>query len=276
MIKGELGKELIEFDGALPETFTLPDDRIPPPHWQSEYNDNRCMAYAAAGIMTVMARIFYGQELEFSIAYIFGKHRKETDRTGNGGMFTDALMPGLVNGGACLRESMPDIIDRTEAFDYVRAHPELDKEAQKYAGMFGGYINLKGQSKLQKFENIKKALVKYQLPVYGSISSQNHAVIFCGYDDKKGIIKYRNTNGFSQLFNLSYDDVKEAYLFVMADTLEKFKDISQKHWGRDAISYCLEKGYMSGTSEDTFEPDKPLSRAEICQVLKNYDERNEG
>lgn len=270
MIKGELDKTLLSLDIPLPDEFTLPDDRIPPPHNQN--GDNRCMAYAASGIMTVMSGIYFGKQLEFSEGYIYGRYRSDSDREGNGGMFESQLMPGIVNGGACLFESMPDIKDRTKAFDYVRAHPSLDEEARKYAVMFRGYINLKSTRKADTFENIKKALVKYRLPVWGSMNTKAHAVIFVGYDSKNRL-KYRDCNGFEQLFNLDYTKVKEAYLFVMEDK-KRFIDVPDYHWGKEAIEYCVGKGYLRGTSEDTFSPDKLLTRVELCQVLMNYDKNS--
>ena len=292
-IKGELSLDLLKEDIALPKEFILPDDRIPPAHNQN--GDDRCMAYAASGIMTVMARIYYetyvkpfinllkgdyaniwkrayDENFEFSEGYIYGKHRAESDSEGDGGgMFESQLMPGIVNRGACLFSSMPDIKDRSDAFDYVRAHSELDKEAVVFADMFEGYINIKAQNRDQKFEYLKKALYKYQMPVWISQSNKAHAIIACGWD-KKGNIKYRQTNGFDMLFNLNYDYLKGAYVFVMSNNppkLESFKDVNETHWAYEAINFMRNEGIMQGIGDNKFAPNKNLTRAEVAQFGYN-------
>lgn len=256
----------------LPYEYILPEDRIPPVHNQhSGTSDNRCAAYAMSGIMTSMAVKYFGEPLEFSEGYIYGKYRAETDRTGNGGMFESQIFPAICEGGACLFEDMPDIKDRTEAFDYVRSHPELDAKAKKYAEMFEGCINLKANRKVKTAENIKKALFITLNPVFCSASLlYNHAIIICGWKGEQ--LLYRDCDGTKHLKLLNYKDIKEAYGFIMAEKeTKKFIDVPDSHWGKDAINYCTEKGYMNGTGEDLFAPDKALTRAEIAQILYNYD-----
>ena len=265
----------LKFKGELPEEFTLPEDRIPPVHNQHiGTSDNRCAAYAMSGIMTSMAVKYYGKPLEFSEGYIYGKYRAETDRGGNGGMFESQLFPAICKGGSCLFEDMPDIKDRTEAFDYVREHTELDEIARKYAKMFEGCINLKTNNRAKTAENIKRALLVTGNPVFCSASLiYNHAIIICGWD-KDDYLLYRDCDGTKHLKYLNYKDIKEAYGFIMAEKeTKKFTDVPDNHWGKDAINYCVEKGYMKGIGEDLFAPDKALTRAEIAQILYNYDKR---
>lgn len=46
------------------------------------------------------------------------------------------------------------------------------------------------------------------------------------------------------------------------------KDI-ESHWGRAAIEYCLDGGYMKGTRPDTFLPNGSVTRGQVAQVLYN-------
>lgn len=267
-MKKELDKSYIDYNGEIPKKFTLPEDRIPPVHNQHiGTSDYRCMAYATTGIMRIMWRVYSGEDVDFSEAYVYGKYRRENNRIGRG-MFVSDLMPGVVNGGCVPQDAMPDIKKEAEGYDYVKAHPELDEIAKPYASMFEGYVSLKGRTKLETLENTKKALLQFQLPVYGEYVG--HAIIFVGWNEEK--LYYRDCDGTKSLKLLSYKDIKESYLFMMAEKeTKKFIDVPDYHWAKDAIEYCAEKGYMNGVDADSFDPNKPLTRAEIAQILYNYD-----
>ncbi len=48
-----------------------------------------------------------------------------------------------------------------------------------------------------------------------------------------------------------------------------FKDVGKNEWYYKAIQHAYNAGFMNGTGADTFEPDKPLTRAELAQALVN-------
>ena len=43
----------------------------------------------------------------------------------------------------------------------------------------------------------------------------------------------------------------------------------QGHWGKDAINYCLDRGYMKGVGNNMFQPNGSVTRAQVVQVLYN-------
>jgi len=49
----------------------------------------------------------------------------------------------------------------------------------------------------------------------------------------------------------------------------KFADVdtSEDSWYHEGVDYALEKGYMVGTSDTTFEPDTDVTRAQLVQIL---------
>lgn len=49
-----------------------------------------------------------------------------------------------------------------------------------------------------------------------------------------------------------------------------FKDVSKDHWAAWAISYSCKKGYFKGYEDNTFKPDRYITRAEISTVLCKY------
>ena len=42
------------------------------------------------------------------------------------------------------------------------------------------------------------------------------------------------------------------------------------HWAEDAIRRCVEKGLMRGYEDGTFQPDKPVTRAELATVMRRF------
>ncbi len=50
--------------------------------------------------------------------------------------------------------------------------------------------------------------------------------------------------------------------------LAAFTDI-EGHWGREAIAYCLDRGYMKGVHSHTFQPNGLVTRVQVVQVLYN-------
>ena len=50
-----------------------------------------------------------------------------------------------------------------------------------------------------------------------------------------------------------------------------FADVSGDAWYAGAVAYCQERGWMSGTSDDTFSPDGTMTRAMLATVLYRQD-----
>lgn len=55
-----------------------------------------------------------------------------------------------------------------------------------------------------------------------------------------------------------------------------FSDVSSNDWFYPCVEGCLEKGYMVGTSETTFSPYEPITRAMLVQVLYNISGEDTG
>ncbi len=57
------------------------------------------------------------------------------------------------------------------------------------------------------------------------------------------------------------------FAFVLTGCKKGFTDVPDDAWYANAVEYVKTEGLMSGTSEDTFEPDRPLTRAMMAAVL---------
>lgn len=56
--------------------------------------------------------------------------------------------------------------------------------------------------------------------------------------------------------------------FVVGTAKKEFIDVHPiEHWATEDIDYVYAKGLMMGTSEDTFEPDEPLTRGMAVTIL---------
>lgn len=51
----------------------------------------------------------------------------------------------------------------------------------------------------------------------------------------------------------------------------RFTDVPENHWAYESVEYAVDKGYFSGTSEDTFSPDTTMTRAMLWTVLARMD-----
>ena len=62
-------------------------------------------------------------------------------------------------------------------------------------------------------------------------------------------------------------DVTSAALTSETQPAAAFTDVPAGAWYAEAINYCQQHGIMSGTSETTFAPENPLTRAMLAAVL---------
>lgn len=56
----------------------------------------------------------------------------------------------------------------------------------------------------------------------------------------------------------------EAFSFTSTNN---FDDVSPEHWAQATISYAAQKGYIHGTSETTFEPERTVTGQEFAKML---------
>ncbi|VFB15696.1 Endo-1,4-beta-xylanase A precursor [Urinicoccus massiliensis] len=104
-------------------------------------------------------------------------------------------------------------------------------------------------------------------------------------DDAKDELKYSKRTERS--LERAYDKLNKAYkglkladklaqeaekinqdhkVLVRNSSYQNMTDI-KSHWARDFIKYCMDRGYLVGTSITNFSPDRPTTRAEFVTVL---------
>ena len=53
-------------------------------------------------------------------------------------------------------------------------------------------------------------------------------------------------------------------------TVTQFPDVKSSHWYYGAVAWAYGEGIVSGMNDGSFAPNKPLSRAELAVIMKNY------
>ena len=69
---------------------------------------------------------------------------------------------------------------------------------------------------------------------------------------------------------ISEDRVRE----IFKEELEKaYMDEKQYEWSKKAIAYVKDEGIMKGYEDGTFKPNKPVTRAEMAQIIYNINNK---
>ncbi len=87
-------------------------------------------------------------------------------------------------------------------------------------------------------------------------------------------------------YHISDDSGKVYYADTVIDTVGEvtlhaqktlpFTDVNKNAWYYESVAYCVDNGYMNGTSATTFAPTKVLTRAQFVQILYNIEGEPEG
>lgn len=201
------------------------------------------------------------------------------------GLYVSKAMELWTTIGTLPKTYFDKLCEMPEIKKAVESVPKLYDIASKYK--LSGYVTIPDYAKKEKRDlAIKDALMKYN---YGLVAVSNdyfsggsHCIMLTGWDDEKNRYLFKNSwgedygdNGFS---SIPKDEVNGAVYVPLLEPIElPFTDVPKDAWYYSAIKHVFFNGMMNGTSETTFEPEKPLTRAEVAtlinRVLKCMDER---
>ena len=263
----------------LPEEFTIPRDRIP--DCRDQQTTGQCVAFSTTNIMQILNEIETGKRERFSTTYVYGRHRDEHERN-LVGMYPEKVLSKMCKMGSVKESDLPVLLEVPEAYDYVQSHPELselDEEAETYK--IATYVGFTSADKDKKINDIKTALLTYELPLLGimDIPDGSHAISLIGWD-KTGFT-YMNSwgeeVGDKGICHVKYKFLRRAYLMIDATNVKEFPfvDVPSGHWAKHAIEHCYNAGLVNGMDEAHFCPDEPLTRAQLCQILYNTVKKSE-
>ena len=255
--------------------YIIPKSYIPHPFSQNIKDKNgklitsvgSCVACTFTKILEVINYIKTGAYIKLSKGYMYGRNNYP-DKKGQG-MDEEYTLNILLNRGTvpyslCKDyDEIPDIIKTLNKRADIQL---LDEEAKKYK--IQSWENISGSSNEEMFQNIKYYLQKYNIPLAGVIKKymgEKHSVVIVGYDENN--ILFHNHTGKSDIESLPYDRFSKAYYLDGGINNMKFTDVNESDWFYDVVKEVYDKGPMKGTSETQFEPNRPITRAEMAVLL---------
>lgn len=156
----------------------------------------------------------------------------------------------------CITSLLTDISDH-----YGESLVNLDRT--------GSYIDLNMGSQLRPVT----VDVKFEAAAYFCKSIQmykNAVMLACDYGSRYVEAKRQTSETSSALSFLAADKLKANDIQCHDSSLDQaglFSDVSQGSYYADAVLWAVREGITSGTSENTFSPDQPCTRAEAVTFL---------
>ena len=264
-------------DITFPEEYEIPRDGVV----KNQGSIGACAACAIAAI----AEAHWMSELddkneEVSEGFVYGALRRDSSKSP--GMTLSDAMDFWKSIGTIPKKYFDFLVEMPEIKNMIKQMPDLYDIAQKYK--LSGYVKINYAESNKRDKAIKEALMNYP---YGLLTSsynyfrEPHAIVLTGWNDKTGKYKFKNSWGTSYgdegYGEIPKDKIQAAYLPLFESIDLPFTDVSKDAWYYDAIKHIYFAGLMKGTSATTFEPDRPITRAEFAVMeyrnLKAQDKR---
>lgn len=254
----------------IPTEYILPDDRLP--KVRNQGNVGACMAFACVEILEVFNRIELNSDKTFSAGFFYGYNR--SDNSYDGGMYPSEALKCSMKTGSVPTSIFDELVEMPKMKRMVQDRKDLAEIAKKYR--IKGYSSIASPSQLKNRDKVRKALIQCQYPLLAISNSYFggcHAIIVIGYNEEGWIIQNSWGEGWGNngRDTIPYSSNGINHIYVLHDEVFEmnFIDVDKSKWYYDAIKETVFNGLMQGTGEDTFHPDKPLTRAEMAQICVN-------
>ncbi|MBQ7241549.1 MAG: CotH kinase family protein [Firmicutes bacterium] len=146
-----------------------------------------------------------------------------------------------------------------ELFKYGDFQKAITKEFNE---SFKKYAHELYDTKIDQMASDISASYKMNYTIW-NINSVNH------YVDNNGETMDDNVKFFKNFFKTRLDFMESTIGTANYPISTKFKDVSANSWYIDAVKLMSAKGYITGTSEDTFSPNVTMSKAMFAQIIWN-------
>lgn len=262
-----------EIKDTFPKTFQLKPLTI---------KDQGAWAACVGCAMATVLESHYGEE--FSEGWNYGKLRDQNETCS--GMIHSKAIEYLKEIGGIPKSKFDILTEMPEMKGICKKFPEFDVLAQQYK--ISGYVKLDaGDSRTGKLKDlqIKDALTKHKKPLF-AISPKafggSHAICIIGWDDDTNEYILQNSWGNSYGENgvgrVDKSEIRQVYVFLFEDITLPFTDVNKEDWFYNSVKQCYMAGLIKGKTENTFEPNLNITRAEACAMLdrlmQKIDEQN--
>lgn len=236
------------------------------PEVVNQKNYQCCVACVISEILSVM------NDDKYSISYIYGKHRNSDSQSP--GMLVESALKSMLSYGSIPYEMFPQLAEMPEVKQVVEQNPQWDEFAK--SSKLRGYCCIRWSNTDDKFENIKLALLNYQMPLL-AISKKgfgsSHCILIYGFEVKNNepYVLIQNSWGkeYGNGGRASVPLSKIDYAYILFDEKIElpFDDVSENDWYYKSVRNMFLQGYINGRSETEFCPNDTMTRAEVCVLL---------
>lgn len=247
-------------DIVIPEQFKT---SFQPPY-EKQISGN-CVAQSIANIMEVMYYHMVGRHEDFSVGFVYG-NRDEYEYQGSG-------MTGYL---AC-NHLVKDGDVKSEVFDNIGEAPSIIKKVNEFKEQFPNWKQLTYVPacyvRTKSADEVKKFILKYDIPVMAVVNTKHfwwsggfHAMALYGWNGDTAIMQNSWGKDKKPIVEVAFDDIEEFWL-ITPFQIEKFIDLDQTHWAFESIVKCVENRIIQGYPDNTFRPEKQMTRAEVVAVI---------
>ncbi len=245
----------------IPEKFTT---SFQPPY--AKQLCGNCVAQAIANIMEVMYYNITEMHEDFSVGFVYGNRTPEQPQG-----------EGMTGRFAC-NNLVKDGNVKSALFDNEGSAPSIIEAVNEFKEQFPNWKELSyiptSYVRTDDVTEIKKFIMKYNIPIMAvtdvadfSFGSGLHAMALYGWNGDTAIMQNSwGENHNRKIVELPFDKIKEFWL-ILPFEIANFKDISTEHWAYKSISNCVEKRLLLGYPDNTFAPNKSLTRAELATLI---------
>ena len=261
-------------DTAFPLEFEIPRENTGTDKDQGTVG--ACVAEVISQIAEELWKRQLGDQEEFSEGFIYAKFRSEGSKSY--GLNPSVAMKAWMDTGTLPKKHYDKLYEMPDMRTIIDKFPEFDEIAKRY--------RISGFVRLYKEAEIKDALMKN---LHGLVAisheyfDESHAIELTGWNDKTNCYKFKNSwgtdyrdNGYGEI---PKDEVDVIYLPILDDIKLPFTDVPEDSWYYKDIKNVYFNGMMKGTSDTTFEPDRPITRGEMAAIInrlqKNSDLNND-
>ena len=259
--------------------YKIPEERMPQVLDQGEVG--ACVANACCSVLSVLNYAETGHWVDFSTGWFYGHHRSAYS---NGyGMITGTAVDMCRKHGSVPETMFQEYEEMPEMKKLVAERPDLEAYAEPYR--IKSFVKINYADKNKRWEAVKEAFLTYELPLV--IDSSNyfgepHCVMAYGFTEngKKGRELYFQ-NSWGEGYkdggrsSIPFDEVDGIYLLLDETISLQFADVPEDIWYYKNVLHLYAAGLITGRDETHFDPDAPVSRAEVCAIVDRLMEKIE-
>lgn len=260
-------------DIEIPDKFTT---SFQPPY--AKQVSGNCVAQSIANIMEVMYYNVMDKHEDFSVGFVYG-NRNANEHQGEG-------MTGYL---AC-NHLVKDGNVKSSVFDNIGEAPSIIKKVNEFKEQFPFWKDLAyiptAYIRTKNAEQVKKFILKYNIPVMAIVKTKHfwwsgglHAMALYGWDRDTAIMQNSWGEKKKPIVEVDFKNIEEFWLITPFE-IEKFIDLDQTHWAFESIVKCIENRIIQGYPDNTFRPEKQMTRAEavavIYRMLKEREKNEKG